>query len=204
MTAYTRYPLVKKALDEQRGIFAAAADGVPADLAAATHRALTLIDDNVTTSDEIKECILTVCVLMHCPPYMALKSNRFADDYHPHVQAMIDTHTKSAGVTAANTDLVQIYSAMFIAHAENLQQAIVSTVQPDRDWLTDIRNSLSDFAEDRAVYADGIAPSLRAIEDRQIAETLATLDRALALTQMPKPPKAKPAPKSGPKPPKKG
>ncbi len=204
MTAYTRYPLVKKALDEQRGIFAAAADGVPADLAAATHRALTLIDDNVTTSDAVKECILTVCVLMHCPPYMALKSSRFADDYHPHVQAMIDTHTLGAGVTAANTDLVQIYSAMFIAHAENLALAIKTTAQPDRDWLTDIRYSLADFAEDRSVYADGIAPKLRAIEDKQIADTLAVIDEALAAQSKPKAAKDKPAPKSGPKPPKHG
>lgn len=195
MTAYTRYPLVQKALLEQRSIFAAAADGVPADLAAATHRALALLNDNVTTSDEIKECLLTVCVLMHCPPYMALKSNRFASDYHPHVQAMLDTHTKSAGVTAANTDLVQIYSAMFIAHAENLQHAIKATTLPDRDWLTDMRDSLSDFAEDRSVYADGIAPRLRAIEDAQIASTLALINAALALHNKPKPPK------SGPKPP---
>lgn len=200
MTAYTRYPLVKKALDEQRAIFAAAADGVPADLAAATHRALTLIDDNVTTSDDVKECILTVCVLMHCPPYMALKSPRFASDYHPHVQAMIDTHTIGAGVTAANTDLVQIYSAMFIAHAENLAHAINTTAQPDRDWLTDIRYSLADFAEDRATYADGIAPKLRAIEDKQIATTLSVIDTALAATLPPA--KGKAAPKSPPKPPK--
>lgn len=204
MSAYTRYPLVKKALDEQRAIFAAAADGVPADLAAATHRALTLIDDNVATSDAVKECILTVCVLMHCPPYMALKSTRFADDYHPHVQAMIDTHTTGAGVTAANTDLVQIYSAMFIAHAENLAQAISATAQPDRDWLTDIRYSLADFAEDRTTYADGIAPKLRAIEDKQIATTLSVIDAALIATLPTKAPKSKTAPKSGPKPPKAG
>ncbi len=197
MTDVTRYPLVQKALDEQRGIFAAAVDGVPVELAAATQRALMLIDEHVQTSDKIKECILTVCVLMHCPPYMALRSNRFADDYHPHVQAMLDVHTKGVGVTAQNTDLVQVYSAMFIAHAENLARAINETAVPDRHWLVDIRDSRTDFAEDRAVYFDGIAPALRAIEDKQIAQTLATIDSALAAQQ-------KPAPKSGPKPPKNG
>lgn len=205
MTAYTRYPLVQKALAEQRAIFAAAPDGVPAELAAATNRACTLIDENVATSDDVKECILTVCVLMHCPPYMALKSERFATDYHPHVQAMLDTHTKGIGVTADNTDLVQVYSAMFTAHAENLQRAIVTTVQPERDWLIDIRDSLSDFADDRTVYADGIAPKLRAIEDQQIALTLSTINAAISALDAPKQPKATKAPKapkSGPKPPK--
>lgn len=202
MTAYTRYPLVNKALLEQRGIFAAAPGGVPAELAAATHRALQLIDDNVTTADDVKECILTVCVLMHCPPYMALKSERFATDYHPHVQAMLDTHTQGAGVTAENTDLVQVYSAMFIAHAENLARSIAEAPHPDHDWLVDIRDSLHDFADDRIVYADGIAPGLRALEDRQIAQTLAIIESALAARVPPAAPKGKPAPKGSPKPPK--
>jgi hypothetical protein len=188
MTGYMRYPLVKKALGEQAAIFDGTAEGVPAQLATATSRALALIDENVDVGDETKECLLTVAVLMHCPPYLALKSDRFAADYHPHVQAMLDTHTKSPGVTAANTDLVQVYSAMFVANAENLQKSIEATTAADRPWLRDIRDSLRDYAEDRGVFVDAIAPRLRAIEDKLIETTLATLDARLA--PLPKPPKA--------------
>lgn len=198
MTDHTRYPLVNKALGEQHGIFAAATDGVPDDLVAATTRALTLIDTHVNTSDDVKEAILTVCVLMHCPPYMALRSNRFAQDYNAHVQAMLDTHTKSAGVTAANTDLVQVYSAMFIAHAENLQSTIKATDKPDLDWLRDIRHSLTNFAEDRTAYEHGIAKPLRKLEDQMIRATLATIDAAIAAQT----PVKKPVVKKGPPPPK--
>ncbi len=193
MTGYTRYPLVEKALAEQAAIFATSTDGAPIMLTAATHRALGLIDAHVQTSDAVKECILTVAVLMHCPPYLALKSDRFAEDYHPHVQAMLDTHTKSPGVTAANADLVQVYSAMFIANAENLRGAIVATTAADRMWLSDMRDSLSDYAEDRAVFASAIAPGLRQIEEDLIADTLGILNAKLA--PPPKPPKIRP-PKS--------
>lgn len=193
MTAFARYPLVEKALAEQRAIFVGSEDGVPADLAAATARTLFLLDTHVPDSNADKEYMLTVGVLMHCPPYMALKRDRFAADYHLRVQAMLDVHTKSAGVTAANIDLVQVYSAMFIAHAENLQLAVNAATAADRAWLRDIRDSLRDYAEDREVFVKGILPGLREIESNLLTATLATLDVKLAPT--PKPPKPPKTPK---------
>jgi len=93
-------------------------------------------------------------------------------------------------ITAANADLVQVYSAMFIANAENLRIAIVNTTAADRMWLRDIRDSLSDYAEDRTVFAAAIAPGLRQIEETLITDTLAMLNAKLA--PAPKPPKNKP------------
>lgn len=188
MTSYKRFTLVKKALGEQAAIFEHSKDGVPALLKTATDRALSLLDQHVQADETAKECILTVAVLMHCPPYVALKSNRFATDYHPCVQAMLDTHTKTAGVTAANADLVQVYSAMFIANAENLRVSIANTTASDRMWLRDIRDSLTDYAEDREVFAAAIAPGLRQIEEDLIRDTLAILNAKLA--PPPKPPKS--------------
>lgn len=194
MNDKTRYPLLQKALAEQAAIFALGMDGTE-ELAKATRRALELIDAHVQAPAAEKDAILTVCVLMHCPPYLALKSNRFAAAYNDQVQAMIDRHVNGPGVTAADTDLVQIYSAMFVAHAENLQRHILATAAPTRSWLQDMRDGLEDYTLDRRVFADGIAPGLRAIEDAEIAATFGVIDQAIATLA------AKPAPKKprGPK-----
>lgn len=194
MSDVTRYPMLQKALAEQAAILALGMEGT-AELAKATQRALELIDTHVQAPAAEKDAILTVCVLMHCPPYLALKSSRFAAAYNDHVQAMIDRHVNGPGVTAADTDLVQVYSAMFVAHAENLQRHVLAAATPTRSWLQDIRDGLEDYSLDRRVFAAGIAPGLRAVEDAEIAATFGVIDQAIAGLA------AKPAPKKpgGPK-----
>lgn len=185
-------PLVQKALAEQAAIFTRLGESLPADLAAATTRTLQILDRHLPHDDR-RDCIMTVAVLMHCPPYQALKSQRFAQDYHPLVQDMLDRHTQGQGVTSADTDLVQVYSAMFIVHADNLKRHVLAAA-PDRRWLRDVRESLGDYAADREIYAAGILPPLRAEEDLLLSGTLAAIDQALAA--------ASPKKKTGPRPPK--
>lgn len=177
--SYDRYPLVSKALAEQRAIFKNHSDGMPAELHAATQRALALLDTCLDAALLPKEDIMAVAVLMNCPPYLALKSQRFAADYNPHVQRMIDIHTQRIGVTAANEDLIQVYSALFVAHGENLLQQIRTIGAADPHWLRDIRENLEDYADDRAAFAHKIAPALAAVETALIAQTLQTIEAAL-------------------------
>lgn len=193
---YSHYPLVQKALDEQKRIFADFADGIPEDLVRATRRALALLDDRITSPD--KEDIMAVAVLMNCPPYIMLKSKRYAAEYSQHVQDMLDIHTMRNGITPDNEDLIQVYSAMFIAHGENLMKKINEMNPPDAYWLRDVREGIEEYLADREAVESKIEPGLLAAENIFIHTLFAVIDE-----KAPKvlPGLFKPPPKpSGPKP----
>lgn len=171
---YDHYPLVKKALDEQSGIFTHSADGLPQELHCATIRAVNLIDTHV--QNYAKESMMAVAVLMNCPPYISLKSARFKGDYNEHVQNMLDIHAKGDGITAANEDLIQVYSAMFIAHGENLLAQIKTLSATEIGWMKDIREGLEEYLEDRALIEHKIAPGLLAMENDLIKSSFTAID----------------------------
>lgn len=171
---YSHYPLVKKALAEQQVIFKHFEGGIPEALKAATTRVLDLIETYVT--DPEKEDMMAVAVLMHCPPYIMLKSKRFAEDYSLHVQAMLDTHTTRNGITAENPDLIQVYSAIFTAHGENLLKEIGVMTPDDKNWLADIREGLEEYLDDRRLVEAKIVPGLLAEENGLIRSTFAVID----------------------------
>ncbi len=171
---YSHYPLVEKALTEQRAIFASFKNGMPEELEHATTRALDMIEEHVHCED--KEDIMAVAVLMNCPPYIALKSKRFEADYSRHVQDMLDIHTTRNGITAENEDLIQVYSAMFIAHGENMLRQIRNMTQADIHWMHDIREGIDEYLDDRTVFEHKIQKGLLDVENSLIADTYAAID----------------------------
>lgn len=183
--AYDHYPLVKKALDEQSSIFTHSADGLPQELHHATLRAVHLIDTHV--ENDTKESMMAVAVLMNCPPYISLKSARFKGDYNEHVQNMLDIHAKGDGITPANEDLIQVYSAMFIAHGENLLKQIKSLSAAEVGWMKDIREGLEEYLEDRALIEHKIAPGLLAMENDLIKSSFTAIDGQVKAANPPKP-----------------
>lgn len=172
---YSHYPLVQKALDEQKRIFADFAGGIPEDLNRATQRALELIDGNVTDPD--REDIMAVAVLMNCPPYIMLKSKRYAGEYSQHVQDMLDIHTARNGITPDNEDLIQVYSAMFVAHGENLLRKINEMDPPDAHWLRDVREGIEEYIEDRAAVERKTERGLLAAENAFISDLFTVIDQ---------------------------
>lgn len=170
----SRYPLLVKALAEQARIFSYFDGGIPEDLDRATRRAVDLIETHVEDAD--KEDMMAVAVLMNCPPYIMLKSKRFTQDYSAGVQAMLDVHTSRNGITAENEDLIQVYSAVFIAHGENLLRRIRELSSADVHWLADVREGLEEYIDDRILIEGKIAPGLRVAEDALIKDTFAAID----------------------------
>lgn len=171
---YDHYPLVKKALAEQAGIFKDSRDGMPAELLEATLKAVDLIDTHVT--DPFKEDIMAVSVLMNCPPYISLQSKRFATDYSRHVQDMLDLHVARNGITVQNEDLIQVYSALFAAHGANLLAHIKAMTAADEHWLSDVREGIEEYLADRHAVETKIAPGLLAIENELVRDTFAAID----------------------------
>ena len=183
--AYDHYPLVKKALAEQASIFTHSADGLPPELHKATLRAVNLIDTHV--QDDAKESMMAVAVLMNCPPYISLKSARFKGDYNDHVQNMLNIHTKGDGITVANEDLIQVYSAMFIAHGENLLAQIKTLSVAEVGWMKDIREGLEEYLEDRTLIEHKIAPGLLAMENDLVKSSFSAIDAQVKAANPKKP-----------------
>lgn len=183
------YPLAQKALDEQGRIFSKIPDGIPTELKTATLRAAHLLHEHLAPSDFDKQTLITVAILMNCPPYISLKSKRFTDDYSPAVQALMDAHTGQTDTAAYQGDLAQIYSAMFIAHGENMLKRLSSTPNLDKHWLRDIQESLEEYVEDRKAHQDKIAPGLMALETDLVQRTIAFINlHTRAPTKSNKPP----------------
>jgi hypothetical protein len=196
-----RFPLVQKALDEQTRIFSLFDDETRASAEGITARGLDLIDAHVHATDNYKEALMTVAVLMNCPPYIQLKSPRFEKDYNNHVQDMLTAHTSRNGITPQNEDLIQVYSALFIANGEKLLERLSKTDKPDVHWLEDIRENLQDYLLSRKILEPKITPSLLLLENRVLGDIFGTIDRIVFNKNMPpkNAPGAKPPEKNGPK-----
>lgn len=190
---YDGYPLVQKALAEQAVRFKT----LPAEMRAATERSLELIENCVTGTHDFKEDLMAMAVLLNCPPFTTLRPDRdFAGDYNAHIAAMALRHMHGQGIDDSHTDLAQVYSALFIAHGENLNKGLKDG-KADVHLAQDIREAMEDYVRDRKVYEAAISPALLAVEDKTIAKTFALVDAIITPQSKPKPPK----PPATPKPP---
>ena len=185
--AFTRYPLVEKALEEQRRIFSKYAGGLPAELQTATLRTLDLLDRTPLPVSDEKESILVMSVLMNCPPVSVFRNRNLTEDYNAEVQALAETHLHVGGMTEHQKGLAQIYSALFIAHGENLLTLLETEKTSDPIKLRDIRESIEDYLIDRKTFEKAVAPALLAIENALIEKTYATLSKLTPVP--PKPPR---------------
>ena len=193
MEVFDHYPLVKKALGEQKAIFERFGESVPEDLLRATLRTLETLDVCLQDAPfEYRQDLMAASVLMNCPSYLFLRSGqRLVSDYSAHVQDMLAIHISGDGITEKNDDVLQIYSALFIAHSQNLFHLLNSTTTADPHWLADVRESLDNYVDDRKLLEHKITPSLRALENQMIVTLFEAIDKLSFPTQRQKPPPGK-------------
>ncbi len=190
-----KYPLLEKALREQTMVFAHFDEGLPPELEQATRRAVAVLESCLDMPKNFKEDVMTASVLMNCPPYIMLKSQRFADDYNPHIQSMLNHHINGEGLTGSDEGLVQIYGALFIAHGENFLAKIKNIHDADPHWIEDVRESIEEYRADRLDIESRIAPRLLALEKNVMNEMLTTLCK---ITEQQKKSLPKPKKNNGP------
>ena len=79
--------------------------------------------------------------------------------------------------------MIQVYSAMFIAHGENMLEHINVMTLTDQHWMQDIREGIEEYLEDRIIIERKIQKGLLDTENDLISKTFSAIDSKIPRPQ---------------------
>jgi hypothetical protein len=173
---FAKYPLVKKALEEQEQLAGFPGGDVP-DLfrqmvEAYAETAEAYLDD----MHEDKEAVMVGCVLLSGSPYMFDDVSRFGTDYSPQVAHMADLLLNFDDDTVRdNASVQQMLAVLGICH----NQAVIDMINKDEDLPQDLDVAITKadlWQPQHFPLLEQTAPRLYAAFEKKCDQLLAAID----------------------------
>lgn len=186
-----KYPLLGKALREQREFMRFLGASLPEEVMLVQTRAFAIIDKLVPHADAHKEAVMVVVVLANSPQNLYANPARFRVDYNAVICRAVEQlrdATYNAPLTPA---LAQAKTAIGIAMMQETREQLESghhQLQPHQ--ARQIRQKMDQGAprEEMRTFAPLDVPALRDAYDREKQNLLRLIDSIAARDNTPPPP----------------
>jgi hypothetical protein len=103
---FEKYPLVRKAYQEQQGIAGMMGDSLPEAYGDFVLDSANAVETHINGNHENKEAVIVGCILMNASPFTFDDIRRFEEEYTPQVKAIVDYILRGEDELLASTPAI--------------------------------------------------------------------------------------------------